>query len=122
MDEGRGHGRQRGGHGMKLASLNNGDPDGRLLIVSRDLSRAEEAQTAATLQAALEEWEGLEGALTRQYEMLSGDSSAGFAFDARRCLAVLPRSYQFLDASAFLAHNHILADAWGFARRAPVDP
>ena len=36
--------------------------------------------------------------------------------------AVLPRSYQFLDASAFLAHNHILARAWGFQPRGETEP
>jgi fumarylacetoacetate (FAA) hydrolase len=36
--------------------------------------------------------------------------------------AALPRAYQFLDASAFLAHNHILADAWGYERRTQADP
>ncbi|MDW8443151.1 MAG: hypothetical protein RML45_01640 [Acetobacteraceae bacterium] len=34
---------------MKLASLREGGRDGRLLLVSRDLARAERAATAATL-------------------------------------------------------------------------
>ena len=34
----------------------------------------------------------------------------------------MPRSFQFLDASAFLAHNHILADAWRFERRSTLAP
>ena len=40
---------------MKLATLKNGSRDGRLVVVSRDLTRASEAGTVApTLQAALD--------------------------------------------------------------------
>ena len=42
--------------------------------------------------------------------------------DLRTLSATLHRAYHFLDASVFLAHNHILADAWGYARRTEADP
>ena len=45
---------------MKFATLPNGQPDGRLHIVSRDLTRATPARAAQTLQAALENWTTLE--------------------------------------------------------------
>ena len=35
---------------MKLATLKDGSRDGRLLVVSRDLSRAIKAQSARTMQ------------------------------------------------------------------------
>ncbi|MBN9137667.1 MAG: 2-keto-4-pentenoate hydratase, partial [Phyllobacterium sp.] len=42
---------------MKLASLNNGTRDGRLVIVSRDLTSFTDASfLTATLQSALDNW------------------------------------------------------------------
>ena len=107
---------------MKLATLANGKPDGRLLIVSRDLERAVEAEAAATLQDALDRWGEVEAALVAQHAALERDPASGFAVDPARLMAAMPRSYQFLDASAFLAHNHILAEAWGYERRTSDDP
>lgn len=106
---------------MKLASRSAG-ADGRLLIVSHDLSRVVEAEAAATMQQALDDWTVVEPRLRAQSEALNRDAIAGAPLDPISLTSALPRSYQFLDASAFLAHNHILADAWGFARRADADP
>lgn len=107
---------------MKLATLNTGHPDGRLLIVSRDLGRAVEARSAETLQDALDRWTDAEPKLRAEAERLEAGAIAGFPLEQDRLLAAMPRSFQFLDASAFLAHNHILADAWGYERRTPADP
>lgn len=107
---------------MKLATLNNGTPDGRLLVVSRDLARAVESTTSPTLQGALDDWTLAEARLRAEFDALQANSAAGFPLDAARLMAAMPRSYQFLDGSAFLAHNHILADAWGYERRTPADP
>ncbi|HEX4712015.1 fumarylacetoacetate hydrolase family protein [Phenylobacterium sp.] len=108
---------------MKLASRAADGPDGRLLIVSRDLSRAVEAKAATTLVQALETWAEVEAELRAQYDSLNAGTEPGaFALDSTTLAAALPRSHQFLDASAFLAHNHILADAWGYTRRTEADP
>lgn len=107
---------------MKLATLDDGTRDGRLLVVSRDLTRAAEAAAAPTLQAALDDWAAAEPALRGEFDALQGDPAAGVALDPAWLMAAMPRSYQFLDGSAFLAHNHILADAWGYERRTPADP
>lgn len=107
---------------MKLASRKEG-ADGRLLIVSRDLTLAVPAGAATTLQAALDDWEAAAPALDAQYRALNDGNAAGAApLDPASLAAVLPRAYQFLDASAFLAHNFILANAWGYERRTPADP
>ena len=107
---------------MKLASLNEG-ADGRLLLVSRDLTRAVPAEAATTLQAALDDWAAIAPALDAQYRSLNdGDAADATPLDPASLAAVLPRAYQFLDASAFLQHNRILADAWGVDRRTPADP
>ena len=42
---------------MKLATLRDGSRDGRLVVVSRDLTRASGVpHIARTLQAALDDW------------------------------------------------------------------
>ena len=105
---------------MKLASLDNGTPDGQLLIVSADATRATPARAAATLQDALDHWDNVEPGLRDEAAALAGGN--GEALEPLRLLAAMPRSFQFLDASAFLAHNRILAAAWGYERRAPNDP
>lgn len=107
---------------MKLASLNEG-PDGTLLIVSRDLTRAVRASAASTMQAALDDWATIEPMLRDQAASLEAGSAEGvFALDTSGLTAAMPRSFQFLDASAFLAHNHILARAWGFEPRGESEP
>ncbi|APR51150.1 fumarylacetoacetate hydrolase [Sphingomonas koreensis] len=105
---------------MRLASLREGR-DGRLLILSRDMARAELARAALTLQSALDDWTSVEPELRKQAEELEA-SKAGFAVDPAKLDAALPRGFQFLDASAFLAHNHILAEAWGFEKRREDEP
>jgi fumarylacetoacetate (FAA) hydrolase len=110
-------GRDHRGRGVKLATLRTGG-DGTLLIVSRDLTRAVRAEAAPSLQAALERWEEVEPAMRAQAAALEAGPVAGeIAVDPAALDAILPRSFQFLDASAFLAHNHILARAWGFEPR-----
>lgn len=106
---------------MKLATLRTGG-DGRLLVVSNDLGRAEFAAAAPTLQAALDDWTGVEPELRAQAARLEAGEGDAITVDMSALDAVLPRGYQFLDASAFLAHNHILADAWGFEKRGEHEP
>jgi len=106
---------------MKLATLDTGG-DGTLLIVSRDLSQAARAAAAPTLQAALDDWEKVEPALRLQAAAIEAGTAETTAVDPLALAAVLPRGYQFLDASAFLAHNHILARAWGFEPRGLAEP
>ncbi|MEA2846731.1 MAG: fumarylacetoacetate hydrolase, partial [Rhodospirillaceae bacterium] len=108
---------------MKLATRADDDANGRLLIVSRDLRVAVEARAAKTLQQALDSWDALEPELRAQSDALNRGEEAGAApLDPLALAAALPRAFQFLDGSAFLAHNHILADAWGYARRTEADP
>lgn len=107
---------------MKLATLDDGTPDGHLVIVSRDIARYQPAAAAPTLQAALDRWQEVEPRLRAEAEALEADLAAGAPVVFEQLMAAMPRSYQFLDGSAFLAHNHILADAWGYERRTPADP
>ncbi|WP_027531684.1 fumarylacetoacetate hydrolase family protein [Bradyrhizobium sp. WSM3983] len=104
---------------MKLATR-AADEDGTLLLISRDLTRAVEAKAAPTLQAALKSWDDISPMLETEAQSLERGERGG-PFDFHSLAAPLPRAPQFLDASAFLAHNHILADAWGYERRTAAD-
>ncbi|MFN4101061.1 MAG: fumarylacetoacetate hydrolase family protein [Pararhodobacter sp.] len=101
---------------MKLATLNNGTPDGRLHIVSRDLTRCAPAEAAETLQAALEGWEALAPALTAEYEALN--AGGGEAFDPSQALAPLPRAWQWLDGSVFESHGDLMQKVF---KAPPID-
>jgi fumarylacetoacetate (FAA) hydrolase len=108
---------------MKLASRMGASPDGRLLIVGRDLAICVEAEAAPTLQYALDHWSVVQPELDKQYAALnSGRASGATPVNLASLGAAMPRSFQFLDASAFLAHNHILAEAWGFEPRSRLAP
>ncbi|MCJ0765562.1 fumarylacetoacetate hydrolase family protein [Variovorax terrae] len=100
---------------MKLASLKTGSTrDGRLIVVSRDLARAvDAAPVAATMRELLEDWDARAPRLQALYGALNAGTAAGaFAFDPRQALAPLPRSHQFVDASAFLNHGDIMERAY----------
>lgn len=99
---------------MKLASLNTGDPDGRLLVVSRDLSVAVDAgHIAPSMLRAVERWDEV----APQLQALSDQINAGqhpsvFPFDPAACAAPLPRCYQWCDGSAFLNHGKLMERAF----------
>ncbi len=99
---------------MKLATLKNGSRDGRLVVVSRDLQRAVDAAAfAPTMQFAIEHWSQVAGGLAALYDKLNaGRVEGAFAFDPAQCMSPLPRTHQFVDASAFLNHGHIMEEAY----------
>lgn len=75
------------------------------------------------MQEALDRWSDVQASLEEQYRALNDGKERDAAHvESSTLMAAMPRSYQFLDGSAFLAHNHILAEAWGFQRRTPIDP
>lgn len=83
---------------MKLATYRDGSRDGQLVVVSRDLALAHYASGIATrLQQVLDDW----NFLSPQLEDLSATLNGGharhaFAFDPARCMAPLPRAYQWV--------------------------
>lgn len=99
---------------MKLATLKNGSRDGRLLLVSRDLTRALDAgHIAATLQLAIENWRSVEPEFQALYrELNEGRAEGAFAFDPAAVMAPLPRAYQWCDGSAFLSHGELMQKAF----------
>lgn len=98
---------------MKLASLKNGR-DGRLIVVSRDLSRfADAAAVAPTMQAALDNWDAALPGLTEISDSLEAGTIAHQPFDAAKCSSPLPRAYQWLDGSAYVNHVALVRQARG---------
>lgn len=99
---------------MKLATLKNGSRDGRLVVVSRDLSRAvDAAPVARTLQQAVESWADVEAGLNALSTALNiGQAAGAFAFDPAQAMSPLPRTHQFVDASAFLNHGNTMEEAY----------
>ena len=99
---------------MKLASLDDGSRDGRLLVVARDLGRAVDASgIAATLQLALEHWPQVEARLQALYQRLNDNQVAeAFDLDPTRLAAPLPRASQWLDGSCFLSHGELMQKAF----------
>lgn len=99
---------------MKFATLADGSRDGRLLLVSRDLTRAvDAADIAPTLQAAVEHWWSVEADLSCRYDELNrGEATNAFDFDPARVMAPLPRAWQWLDGSCFLNHDALMRRAF----------
>ncbi len=98
---------------MKLSTQRNGQPDGQLIVVSRDLTRAADAtDIAPNLQHALERWPEIEPRLRRRFDALQAGEAADFEFDAHACMAPLPRAYQWCDGSAFLHHGRLMEKAF----------
>jgi fumarylacetoacetate (FAA) hydrolase len=99
---------------MKLASLKNGTRDGRLVVVSRDLTRATDAaRIVPTLQAALDDWETVAPRLARMAEGVELGSVPTFRFHEHDCESPLPRAYQWADGSAYINHVELVRKARG---------
>ncbi|KQT83805.1 hypothetical protein [Aurantimonas sp. Leaf443] len=78
---------------MKLASLRHGR-DGRLVVVSHDLTRATDAfLVAPTLQGALDRWSEAGPRLGDLATALELDTVPSFRFHEHDCAGPLPRSY-----------------------------
>ena len=94
---------------MRLATMHNGRPDGALVVVSQDGSRL--MQTAGlTMLAALENWQAVSLDLHRLAKLL--DEGEGDDLDPARLRAPMPRSWQWLDGSAFGTHGELMQVAF----------
>lgn len=99
---------------MKLASLKHGR-DGKLLVVSGDLTRAQAVpHIAPTLQAALDSWSKTAPRLMERSAVLdAGGGADSFPFNPADCAAPLPRAYQWADGSAYVVHAELVRQARG---------
>ena len=93
---------------MILATLKDGTPDGRLILVSPAHDRYALAPVA-TLQQAIEQWQDLAPQLSSITEFTE-------PLDLRRLAAPLPRAWQWLDGSAYPSHGDLMDQVFGIAK------
>ena len=93
---------------MRFATLADGSPDGRLVLVSEDGQRCLVAPVPS-LQVALERGDLLADALSRIQAELEGGAGDPLP---ERLAAPLPRAWQWLDGSAFPSHGALMSKAF----------
>lgn len=99
---------------MKLASFNDGTRDGRLVVVSKDLTRCCAAgYIAPTLQNALDNWDRVAPRLEALYTDVEHQAVPCERFHEREALSPLPRAYQWADGSAYINHVELVRKARG---------
>jgi len=101
---------------MKLASLRQDgrSRDGALVVVRGDNQAfAPAAAVAASLQAALDDWERVAPRLHDLAAALNSGAVAGQPLDPRALGAPLPRAYEWIDGSAYLNHVILVRRARG---------
>lgn len=99
---------------MKFATLRDGSRDGKLVLVSTDLTHYLDAAPAApTLQAALDDWANAEPKLKALAQALLLGAPPTGRFREHDALSPLPRAYQWADGSAYVNHVELVRRARG---------
>ncbi len=100
---------------MKLATLKNQSRDGRLVVVSKDLTIAIPVpDVAATLQEAIDNWEVCKPKLEAYYQKLNArELNHTLDFKQQAIASPLPRAYQWADGSAYVNHVELVRKARG---------
>lgn len=90
---------------MRLATLNDGSKDGRLVVVSPDGTHCAPAPVG-TLQEALERWDEVSSAMAATTRFPD-------TLDMAQVLAPLPRAWQWLDGSVYASHGALMDKVFG---------
>ena len=99
---------------MKLATIMDGTRDGRLVVVSKDLTRyCAATHIAPTLQAALDDWDIKAPHLEALYRDVEHKAVPCERFHEREAHSPLPRAYQWADGSAYINHVELVRKARG---------
>jgi len=99
---------------MKLATLKDGTRDGRLVVVSKDLTRCCAADNIApTLQHALDNWAEIAPKLEVLARDVEHEAVPCERFHERDAHSPLPRAYQWADGSAYINHVELVRKARG---------
>ena len=102
---------------MRLATLKDGTPDGALAVVSNDGTRALKiGDSLPILLKLMEDWDAGQTTLAEAQNKLASGQGELCASDA--FAAPLPRSWQWLDGSAFSTHGDLMQVAFGLD---PID-
>ncbi len=97
---------------MKLATLKDSTRDGKLVVVSKDLTKCSEVgHIARTLQEVLDDWEHLAPRLERVAEGIETGSQPTMRFHEHHATSPLPRAYQWADGSAYVNHVELVRKA-----------
>ncbi|TRD12141.1 fumarylacetoacetate hydrolase family protein [Erythrobacter insulae] len=97
---------------MKLATLNDGTRDGKLVVVSTDLTRCCAAgYIAPTLQYALDNWARVAPELEVLARDVEHEAVPCERFHERQAHSPLPRAYQWADGSAYINHVELVRKA-----------
>ncbi len=96
---------------LRLATRENGTPDGQLVVLSANAERCLPVHGWGNLLAVMERWEDAQSELQATASALA--SGAGEAYAVASLLAPLPRSWQWLDGSAFPTHGALMQVAFG---------
>jgi len=91
-----------------LATLRDGTPDGRLIVVSPAYDRYAEAGVR-TLQEAMEQWDAVAA-------QLAAIADFPEQLDPSRLAAPLPRAWQWLDGSVYPTHGELMDQVIGVAK------
>lgn len=90
---------------MKLATLKDGSRDGKLVVVSRDLTRFTDASfLVRTLQSALDDWSRIAPHLATMAESLETGAVPSSRFHEHAAHSPLPRAYQRIEAVFSAGH------------------
>jgi fumarylacetoacetate (FAA) hydrolase len=99
---------------MRLATLDDGNRDGQLVVIDPTGTRYRSAAGIAnTLQQALDDWRRCEPRLRVLAEALGEDTRDDAALELDRLLAPLPRAFEWVDGSAYLNHIRLVRRARG---------
>lgn len=99
---------------MKLGSMNNGTRDGKLVIVSKDLTHFTDASfLTPTLQSALDNWARIAPHLEALAVSLDHGAVPTGRFHEHEALSPLPRAFQWADGSAYVNHVELVRKARG---------
>jgi len=97
---------------MKLATLKDSTRDGRLVVVSKDLTTCSEVgHVARTLQAALDDWAHVGPRLARVAEGIETGAQPTHRFHEHGATSPLPRAFQWADGSAYVNHVELVRRA-----------
>lgn len=97
---------------MKLASIKSNSKDGELIVVSSDNKRAIRAgHVASSLREAIENWQAYRSSLEDLYQKLKTPSKESFPVQIEQLSAPLPRSFAWIDGSAYIQHIKLVRKA-----------